>query len=52
MSDVKNAASAGRIDVLWTSVISGGLGYSNNDLQQGVNAIDQAFIQSPYIHAQ
>jgi len=50
LADIKNAPTEGKLDVLWTSVISGGLGYTNNDLQLGVDAINQAYIQSPYIH--
>jgi molybdopterin-biosynthesis enzyme MoeA-like protein len=31
--------------------MSGGLGYTNDDLQLGVEAINQAFEQSPYIQS-
>jgi len=49
MIDLKNAISQGKLDVLWSSVMSGGLGNTNDDLQLGVEAVDQAFAQSPYI---
>jgi len=49
MIDLKNAASMGKLDILWSSVMTGGLGYTNDDLQLGVEAIDQSFTQSPYI---
>jgi len=49
MIDLKNAGSNGKLYVPWGSVMSGGLGYTNDDIQLGVQAIDQAFTQSPYI---
>jgi len=49
MIDLKNATSNEKLYVPWGSVMSGGLGNTSNDIQLGVNAIDQAFIQSPYV---
>src|SRR6476659_1102673 len=49
MIDLKNAAANEKLYVPWASVMSGGLGYTNDDLQLGVDAINQAFTQSPYI---
>ena len=49
MIDLKNARTNGNLVVTWGSVMSGALGNTNNDLQLGINAINQAFIQSPYI---
>ena len=49
MIDIKNAAVNEKLYVPWSSVMSGGLGYTNDDLQLGVEAINQAFTQSPYI---
>jgi hypothetical protein len=49
MIDVKNAKSTGKLKVIWGSVMSGGLGYTSNDLQLGVEAINQSFEQSSYI---
>jgi hypothetical protein len=51
MIDLKNASADNKLTVPWGSVMSGGLGNTNNDLQLGVNAINQAFEQSPYIQA-
>jgi len=52
MIDLKNATANKKLYVPWGSVMSGGLGNTNNDLQLGVNAINQAFTQSPYIQTQ
>lgn len=49
MIDVKDAISKGNLTVIWGSVMSGGLGYTSDDLQLGVEAINQAFTQSSYI---
>ena len=49
MIDLKNAPANQRLDVIWNSVMTGGLGYTSDDIQLGVEAIDQAFTQSPYI---
>jgi hypothetical protein len=49
MVDVKNAGSSQNLPVIWTSVNSGGLGYSFDDLQLAIDAINQSFTQSPYI---
>ncbi|MFL9483701.1 DUF4136 domain-containing protein [Chitinophagaceae bacterium LWZ2-11] len=48
--DLKNAARTKIIDVLWSDVSSGALGSDiNGNLQRGINSINQAFAQSPYI---
>jgi hypothetical protein len=52
MIDLENAQENGKLYVPWGSVMSGGLGYTNNDLQLGVDAINQSFDQSPYLEAQ
>ena len=52
MIDLKNAGTDGKLTVPWGSVMSGGLGYTNDDIDLGVQAIDQAFTQSPYLQAQ
>jgi hypothetical protein len=52
MIDLKNAATNEKLYVPWASVMSGGLGYTSDDLQLGVEAINQAFDQSPYIQTQ
>ena len=49
MIDLKNATANKELDILWSSVMSGGLGNSSNDVQLGVNAINQSYEQSPYI---
>ena len=49
MVDVKNASTHQNLPVIWTSVMTGGLGYSVDDVQLGINAINQSFIQSTYI---
>ena len=49
MIDLKNAAANEKLYVPWGSVMSGGLGYTGDDVQLGVQAIDQSFSQSPYI---
>jgi hypothetical protein len=52
MIDLKNAQADGKLTVQWGSVMSGGLGNTSNDLQLGVDAINQSFEQSPYLQAQ
>jgi len=47
--DLKNASANGKLYVPWGSVMSGGLGENATDIQLGVNAINQAFEQSPYL---
>ncbi len=47
--DVKNAEADNKLTVIWSSVMSGGLGNTSNDLALGIGAIDQSFTQSPYI---
>jgi hypothetical protein len=49
MIDLKNAQANQKLYVPWGSVMSGGLGYTNDDIQLGVQAIDQSFTQSPYV---
>lgn len=51
MIDLKNASINGKLYVPWGSVMSGGLGYTNDDIQLGVQAIDQAYTQSPYLQS-
>jgi hypothetical protein len=49
MIDLENASQDEQLGVIWGSVMSGGLGNTGNDLELGVEAINQAFTQSPYI---
>jgi hypothetical protein len=49
MIDLKNASSEAKLTEIWGSVMSGGLGYTADDINLGVEAIDQAFTQSPYV---
>ena len=49
MIDLKNANTSEKLTVPWGSVMSGGLGNTANDIQLGVDAINQAFTQSPYL---
>ena len=49
MIDLKNAAANGKLDILWSSVMTGGLGNTSDDIQLGLEAVDQSFTQSPYI---
>jgi hypothetical protein len=49
MIDLKNATPEGKLTEIWGSVMSGGLGNTADDIQLGVEAIDQAFTQSPYV---
>lgn len=49
MIDLKNAPETGQLSVPWGSVMSGGLGNTANDIQLGVEAINQSFAQSSYI---
>ncbi|PWU02481.1 MAG: hypothetical protein C5B52_05305 [Bacteroidetes bacterium] len=51
MIDLKDAGNEQKLVVKWGSVMSGGLGYTNDDIQLGIKAIDQSFVQSPYIQA-
>ena len=51
MLDLKNAAQEGALTSPWSSVMSGGLGNTSNDLALGVEAINQAFTQSKYIQS-
>lgn len=50
--DLKNATADEKLAVPWGSVMSGGLGNSGDDLQLGIEAINQAFTQSPYLKTQ
>ena len=52
MIDLKNANSNTKLTEIWGSVMSGGLGNTGDDLQLGVDAINQAFTQSPYLQTQ
>jgi hypothetical protein len=52
MIDLKNASAEGKLTVPWGSVMSGGLGYTSDDIELGVDAINQAFDQSPYLQSQ
>lgn len=49
MIDLKNASQDEKLSVPWGSVMSGGLGNTSNDIQLGIDAINQAFTQSPYL---
>jgi hypothetical protein len=49
MIDLKNADANQKLEVIWGSVMTGGLGNTSNDLELGVEAINQAFDQSSYI---
>ncbi|ULQ58105.1 DUF4136 domain-containing protein [Flavihumibacter rivuli] len=49
MIDLKNAQVNNKLTVIWGSVMSGGLGYTNDDIELGIDAINQSFEQSPYI---
>ena len=49
MIDLKNAEADHKLYVPWSSVMSGGLGNTSNDLQLGTDAINQAYEQSPYL---
>jgi hypothetical protein len=51
--DLKNVDHPdNRLDVIWTNWNGGALGSSSTNLQNALNSINQAFIQSPYISAQ
>ena len=51
--DLKNIEKPGnKLDVIWTNWNGGALGSSSTNLQNALNSINQAFIQSPYISAQ
>lgn len=47
--DLKNAIHDQKLTVQWTAVMSGGLGNTSNDLALGIESINQAFVQSPYL---
>jgi hypothetical protein len=49
MIDLKNASADTKLTEIWGSVMSGGLGNTADDIALGVEAIDQAFTQSPYV---
>ena len=51
MLDLKNASEDQVLLSPWSSIMSGGLGNTSNDLALGVEAINQAFTQSPYIQS-
>jgi len=51
--DLKNITKPGdMLDVLWTNWNGGALGSTSTNLENALNSINQAFIQSPYISAQ
>jgi hypothetical protein len=44
------SANNNKLVVVWNAISNGVLsGYPNNDMQQGLDAIDQSFAQSPYL---
>ena len=50
MIDVKNSAASQQLRVVWMSVMSGAVGDNiNTNVQRGVDAINQAFKQSPLL---
>jgi len=50
--DLKNVdAAEQKLNVIWTNWNGGALGSSSTNLQNALNSIDQAFIQSPYVSA-
>lgn len=51
--DLKNISRAeNKLNVIWTNWNGGALGSAASNLENALNSIDQAFIQSPYISAQ
>jgi len=52
MLDLKNAPTEEKYNVLWTAWVGGGLATTTSvNIQLSVDAINQAFVQSPYINA-
>jgi hypothetical protein len=50
--DLKNASAQHELKVVWTAVNGGAVGSDvSSNVQRGVNSINQAFTQSPYIKA-
>jgi hypothetical protein len=50
--DLKNINKPGdKLDVIWTNWNGGALGSNTANLQNALNSINQAFIQSPYVSA-
>jgi hypothetical protein len=49
MFDLQHANEKQQYRVLWTANMGGALGEDGNDLQRGIDAINQAFVQSPTI---
>jgi hypothetical protein len=50
MVDLKSAPADGKLGVLWSSVLGGAVATDlNTNVQLGVNAINQAFAQSPSV---
>jgi hypothetical protein len=47
--NLKNAQADQKLSILWTSVMGGALGLTSDDIANGVNAINQAFTQSPTV---
>ena len=51
MIDLKNADAKKTERVIWTAVMGGALGSTSTNVQLAVNAINQAFVQTPEIKA-
>jgi len=52
MFDVKNSAASHKLTVIWNLYSNGGISTTTSiNFQRGVDAINQAFTQSPYIKA-
>lgn len=50
MADLKNVDNAGhKLNMVWTNFNAGVLGSQTQNISGGVNAIHQAFLQSPYL---
>jgi hypothetical protein len=49
MIDLKNAQAEQQLSVLWSALMGGALGLTSDDIANGVNAINQAFTQSPSV---
>lgn len=51
--DLKDANADHKLNVLWNAFMGGAVGSDvNANIHRGVTAIDQAFVQSPYLKAQ
>jgi len=50
MADLKNAATNKTLRIIWSAVAGGAIGDNlDNNVQRGVDAINQAFVQSPLV---